>query len=380
MAKRRVRDLSVGTLFALALIIVAFAVMAVGGESRLFGTKARYQVVFPNADGLVRGSPVKMAGVQVGTVQGIQLPTDPLAEGILVEVGIDVAFADRVREDSRAVLRILQLLSGEKFVEIIPGNAGSPKLPEGSNITLSQDPEFLEQAAVAAENLNDITVSLKNILQSLERGEGLIGQMIKDPEFGKAGLEAVRGTAENLEQLTLDLRRGKGFAGRLLYDREFAGRVDDVGQALEDFSALLTAMRNEEGAIGALLAEGGTGEQALDDLREAAGSLRRVSARLEDKHGLLGRLINDAEYSEKMAQDLSSMTANLAEISEKINRGEGTLGALINERTLHDGMEDFVTGVNDSKFARWLVRRYRKKGIEMEEDAALEPTSTEATP
>ena len=63
MAKRRVRDLSVGTLFALALIILAFAVMAVGGESRLFGTKARYQVVFPNADGLVVGSPVKMAGV-----------------------------------------------------------------------------------------------------------------------------------------------------------------------------------------------------------------------------------------------------------------------------------------------------------------------------
>jgi ABC-type transporter Mla subunit MlaD len=226
-----------------------------------------------------------MAGVQVGTVSDIQLPTDPGAEGILVEVGVDVAFADRVRADSRAALRILQLLSGEKFVEIIPGSAAFPKLPEDSRIALSQDPELLEQAAVAAENLNDITVSLKNILDSLEQGEGLIGQMINDPEFGKAGLEAIRGTAENLEKLTHDMRQGRGFVGRVLYDREFATKVDDVGQALEDFSALLASLRNEEGAIGALLVEGGTGEQAIEDLRDAAGSHQRHRVLRDDGPG-----------------------------------------------------------------------------------------------
>ena len=36
---------------------------------------------------------------------------------------------------------------------------------------------------------------------------------------------------------------------------------------------------------------------------------------------------------------------------------------------LHDGLEDFTAGVNDSKFARWLMRHYQKKGIEMECEA-----------
>ena len=40
------------------------------------------------------------------------------------------------------------------------------------------------------------------------------------------------------------------------------------------------------------------------------------------------------------------------------------LGLLVNERTLHDGLEDVVAGVNDSKFARWLLRHYRKKGVQ----------------
>ena len=33
-----------------------------------------------------------------------------------------------------------------------------------------------------------------------------------------------------------------------------------------------------------------------------------------------------------------------------------------------DGLEDVVAGLNDSKFARWLMRRYQKKGIELEQE------------
>ena len=83
-----------------------------------------------------------------------------------------------------------------------------------------------------------------------------------------------------------------------------------------------------------------------------------------------------------MSRDLRRLVGNLAEISDKINRGEGTLGALVNERTLYEGMEDVVAGANDSKFARWLLRRYQRKGIKVEEQQADQaqdaaPTSPE---
>lgn len=93
MAKRRSRDLTVGLVFALGLAVFAIAIMTVGGESRFFASKRYFRVVFPNVDGLTIGSPVKMSGVQVGTVSGIRLPTDPEAQGIQVEIGVDEAFA-----------------------------------------------------------------------------------------------------------------------------------------------------------------------------------------------------------------------------------------------------------------------------------------------
>jgi phospholipid/cholesterol/gamma-HCH transport system substrate-binding protein len=372
MAKRRSRDLAVGAMFALALIVVALTIMAVGSDSRLFANKTQFRVNFPNATGLVVGSPVKMSGVQVGAVSAVRLPRDPSRLAIEVELGIDRVYAGRVREDSRAALRVLQLLTGEKFVEILPGSPDLPALAEGSEIPPSQDIELLEQAAVAAENLNDITVSLKNILSSLERGEGLMGQMITDPDFGREGLDALRGTLENVEGLTDDLREGRGFVGRLLYDDVFAAKLDDVAFALERVAQLVAAIDVEGGALGALLEDDGVAEQALVDLRAASASLRRVAEGLESGDGLIGKLINDPEYSEALATDLQALLANLAEISGKINRGDGTLGAVVNERSLYEGMEEVVAGVNDSGFARWLLRRYQKKGIKSADQESAE--------
>jgi phospholipid/cholesterol/gamma-HCH transport system substrate-binding protein len=372
MAKRRTRDLTVGVLFALALLILALTVMTVGGDSRLFVRKAYYYVVFPNTEGLRVGSPVKMSGFVVGAVSAVRLSTDPEMEGIEVQVGVDRAFAERVREDSRAALRILQLLSGEKFVEIIPGSPDSAALAEGSIIKPEEERELLEQAAITAENLNEITISLKKILGTMERGEGLMGQMLMDPEFGQQGLAALRGTLENLQAMTDDLLAGRGFMGRVLQDEAFANKVDTLGKALDNLALILASINVEEGGVGALLEDDGAGEQAIEDFRAAAASLRSVAERLESTEGFFGRLLNDAEYSESIALDLRRIVNNFAEISEKINEGDGTLGALVNDRTVHDGLEDVVAGLNDSKFARWLLRKYQKKGIKAQEEAEEE--------
>jgi phospholipid/cholesterol/gamma-HCH transport system substrate-binding protein len=308
-----------------------------------------------------------MSGVVVGSVRQIRLSADPGATGIEVEVGIDHTYAARVRDDSRAALRILQLLSGEKFVEILPGSPEAALLPEGSVIETNQEQALLEQAAVMAENLNEITISLNHILAKLEAGEGLIGQMISDPEFGKEGLEALRQSLVNIESLTGDLRAGRGTVGRLLRDEELSQKVDDLFSSLERIAKMIDSVDLEEGAIGALLADDGPGEQAVVDFAATAASLRTISERLASEQGILGQMLGDGEDSSLFSDDLRRLVANLAEISDKINRGEGTIGALINDRTVYEGMEDVVAGANDSKFARWLLRRYQKRGIKVEE-------------
>lgn len=372
MAKRPLRDLTVGAVFALALIIFALAVMVVGGESGLWFKRDHFFIQFPDATGLLIGAPVRMAGVEVGTVSAIDLPTDPEQSGIRVEIGVDPAYSPRVRQDSRAALRILQFLTNEKYVELIPGTPEQPVLEAGSTIPRLVEVGVVERGEAIAENLGQITVSLKNILGPLERGDGLLGQMLHDADFGREGVENLSRTLSSLEQISADLAQGRGLAGRMLRDEQLAARLDGLAQAIDGFVELVTLMTAPDGFFYELVSEGGGARAAIGDLQQSAASLRRLTAGLENTDGVLGRLMQDPEYSAKVADDLEATLSNVAAITDKINRGEGTLGALVNERTLYDGAEDVIAGVDDSKFARWLTRHYRKKGIKAQEREAEE--------
>lgn len=360
------RESTVGAFVVLVATVLAVAVMAVGGESSLFARKTAYRAVFPSADGILPGSPVRMAGFQIGQVTAVRLSTDPGASGIEVTFGIEDGYAPRVREGSRIELKYLQWLSGEKYLDLAPGEPDRERIPPGGRVPTAQKPEIMEQGQDIADNLARITVSLREILEPLQRGEGIVGQAIRDPEFGKEGLEATRRALENIEAITASIRSGRGMAGRLVSDPELGRGLDDLRIALREIAEVSAAIGRREGALGDLLAADGRSSATLEDLREAAASFRGVASRLESHEGLLGRLLHDEAWSEGLAADLRSAVRDVASIARKIDEGQGTLGLLVNERVLHDGLEEVVAGVGDSKFARWLMRHYQKQGIEAE--------------
>jgi phospholipid/cholesterol/gamma-HCH transport system substrate-binding protein len=197
--------------------------------------------------------------------------------------------------------------------------------------------------------------------------------MLQNPEFGKEGLRKIDATLGHLEDLTARVRSGEGTVGRLLTDDTLAKRLDDLGNAVQNMSAILESTARGEGALGSFTKKGGDAEVAITDLKEAAGALKRSAARLESKEGLIGKLLNDEEYSNRVAARLDETARHVASIARKLDTGQGTLGALISDRTLYDSAEDVIAGVNDSKFARWLLRHYQKKGIEGPPPPADEP-------
>lgn len=370
--ERRSRDLMVGSFAALALVILALGILAVGSGSALFSRTTEFRSGFPSTDGLRAGAPVKLSGVQIGVVERIDLPADPAMAGIDVTMRIRDEHAGRIREDSKAALRFLQIVSGEKYVEILPGTANKAPLPAGSTIPALDEQGLLSQGEDIAANLAQITASVTKLLAPLERGEGLLGQMLQDPEFGKEGLAALRSTLENLSALTSELRSRQGLAGRLIGDPGLAAVGDDLATAARGLAGFANDLAGQRPAIAELLGPDGDLRQTLASLHETAAALERAAARLDGAEGLLGRLLHDEAWSEQLAADLREIAARGASIARKIDEGQGTLGLLVNDRTLHDGASQIVAGANDSKFARWLTRRYQKRGIEATE--AGEPT------
>jgi phospholipid/cholesterol/gamma-HCH transport system substrate-binding protein len=105
-----------------------------GTRESLFATKSRYRTFLPDASGLKKGAPVRLAGLEVGTVEGISLARAGSERARQTEIHFDVRseFQDYLRSDSLAYITTQGLL-GESVLEIDPGVAGD-KVAVGAEV------------------------------------------------------------------------------------------------------------------------------------------------------------------------------------------------------------------------------------------------------
>ena len=101
------------------LVAAAFFVF-MGQNSGLSGNSSQYELTakFRSAEGVVVGSDVRMAGVKIGSVTGIEL--DP--ETYLAATKFTVAQDVKIPDDSEAGIASEGLLGGA-FVELSPGGS-----------------------------------------------------------------------------------------------------------------------------------------------------------------------------------------------------------------------------------------------------------------
>lgn len=121
--------------FALAL----FLWVAFGGPVPLAAEGYRVQVPFDEATQLAQESDVRISGISVGKVKGIELNDDGQAEAT---VELDSAYAP-IPSDTQATLRQKTLL-GETYVELSPGSNESEPLAEGGTLAAAQVAESVQ--------------------------------------------------------------------------------------------------------------------------------------------------------------------------------------------------------------------------------------------
>lgn len=92
---------------------------------------------FQRSDGLIEGAPVRLAGIDVGVVQGLELKGGFQSRAtLLINTGIEVP------ADSAAVIHTDGLFGG-KYVELEPGGAEDP-LKAGDIVAFTQDSLIVE--------------------------------------------------------------------------------------------------------------------------------------------------------------------------------------------------------------------------------------------
>jgi phospholipid/cholesterol/gamma-HCH transport system substrate-binding protein len=332
-----------------------------------------YHVRLPDANGLQNGSPVRLAGVQVGTVTSVDFSEDASLRTIDVRLAIDQAHQHRIRQDSVAAVKILTLLGGEKYIELSPGDPTVDVLPPDSFIKVPETfgmAQLEELSAGLAGDLTSISTNVRVILEAIQRQEGVVGRMLLDPNFGQQVFADI-GTSARLTRETMEsIHAGEGLAGRILRDERLArDTLDSISGSLDRIEALLERVSAEDGVVARALDPNGGVSRAIDNVYQASADLKDFTADLKEGRGTIGTLISDREYSEELLGNIKRMSEDLAGIAEKLNRGDGTLGQLINDPQLHEDLKHIIRGVQNSKLMSWMIRHYREEGEEAEEKA-----------
>src|SRR3954447_2177289 len=113
-------ELKIGLTTIAAVIITAVLIFSLTGSKGFSWQRYTLKTRFPNVAGLATGSPVRVAGVEVGSVTGIQF----------AEAQVDVTFQlkealrPRITDQSIASLGSISLL-GESAVDITPATSGT---------------------------------------------------------------------------------------------------------------------------------------------------------------------------------------------------------------------------------------------------------------
>lgn len=372
------RTFRVGLVILIAAVVLAAGIFVIGDKNNLFTTKNRYYVDFNSVSGLKPGSPVELNGVTVGTIQRVDLPENPWKRQIRVWLEIESRYANRIRgpqdpsqrvanqPGSAARIKTLGLL-GDKFIEINSGSPGYPVIPPDGLIPAAQ-PTNVDALIASGEDVMDnvveISSSLNKILDRMERGEGVLGQLTKDTPQSKRLQESLVGTSESLQRIASTIEHGEGPIPRMLNDRALA---DQLARSLDRFEGILTQAQEGQGLLPALLNDPSARNQfndTLASLNKVAQDLQRFTADLETSEALLPRLVKDEEYGREVADQVRQFVERLNEISAKVSDGPGTASKLINDPQIYDAVNDVIIGVNESRILRWLIRNRQKKGIE----------------
>jgi len=316
-------ELKIGIVSLIALAIASVLIFMVSGTGGFFWQRYSIKTVFSDISGLKEGAPVRVAGVEVGSVKKMDFVGDK------VEVTMEVSKEQmsRITDRSSASLGSVSLL-GEAAVDVTANSQGTP-IPEWGYVRSGPPPGSLSTAAEAATKSLETTNTL---LEEVRQGRGTLGKLVTDDALYRQLNDFVA----SAEAVTRGINAGRGTLGRLATNPAAAASLE---RSLQNLEMVTARIRNGEGSLGQLL-----NDDALSkSVTSATSNLDAITGRINKGEGTAGKLITDAELYNR----LNSMADRLDKLTAALSQGEGTAGQLLHDKRLYENMNGAVTQLQD---------------------------------
>ncbi|MTD43757.1 MCE family protein [Conexibacter sp. W3-3-2] len=282
---------------ALALVFVAVFTF-LGFTKFRVPFKPQYEInaVFPTAGTEIKsGSPVRIAGVEVGKVIDVERGKGGTAVARL-------RFASKgrpIHRDATMKIRPRLFLEGNFFVDVRPGTPAGGEVPDGGTIPVGQTSNAVQfdevLSALRSDSRADVQATVENLATAFDEGGAeAVNRGFKDWAGAFKGTaivsEAARGTQPG------DLTRFVQAQAKV--SSALAARDGELADLVTNFATTVTTLASAREDLGASLraldSTLTTARPALADLRGALPPLRRFATALRPALRVAPGAIDDA--------------------------------------------------------------------------------------
>lgn len=290
MANETGRNLKLGAFVLAGTLFLIVVLYMIGAKRNLFSNTFTISADFYNVNGLMAGNNVRFSGINVGTVESVEIISDSSVRVVML---IQDKVKSYIKKNAVATVGTDGLM-GNKLININAAKDGStaPNIDEGDALkTLRpiETDEMIRTLSTTNDNIKNITTDLKTIAQKINSRNTLwsllmdtvvaenIKQAVVNIKMAGSNAAVVIG---DLHHLTNEMKGGKGLIGTLITDTTLSTRLDHTMVKLN---------------------------LAGDNLAVMTGDLSKVSKSLNTNEGTLGMLIMDTMF----VKDLKSAMKNL---------------------------------------------------------------------
>lgn len=222
--EKRIEQLA-GIFLLIPLIGFIFGLYEIAVNQHVFARRFHLYTILDQSYGIVPGTPVKLAGLEVGEVDQIDFTK---LNQIMVSMKILRKYQNMVRKDSFVTIKKSGIISGDVSLRISIGTPWLPEIQDKARLRTETPLTFEQIMAKLNPTIIDLQRIVRNIADlssSIDRGKGTIGAILKKQEI----YDELQTTAVNIRKTSEHIKNVAGDLPRLV--RQLQSVVDDVKKA-----------------------------------------------------------------------------------------------------------------------------------------------------
>ena len=291
-------EFKVGSLVVGIGALIAFMSVQVSDDPSFMGQSKKAWFLLPSAQGLVKGSAIKSAGIPVGVIKEIKLYDGQARVDVTVMSNVGLTRSAAVAMKSNGIL-------GDKNVEVYPGTVGDPELEDGGQILNVKSgggmDDVMGQVSELASSLKDVAKNLKEAVSDDGTNKHVLGRIVL-----------------NIEKLTADLSQ---------ITSENKDQIGEIVDQVNNITSTLDTLINDESDKGFKK----TWKTTMERLNSSMKNIDDITSKINRGEGTIGKLISDEQTAEDVStaiEGISSLVDSASKVSTGIDFNSYYLGSV----------------------------------------------------